>query len=120
MKFVILEPDPIVMMDLQGLLQERFAGAHLVAGATWTDVAAAIRSSDEASAIIVRGSLIAADPDLQAELHARAVRRTRIMVIGPATDFGFPAVFVDLPFSTEILIEALRSGSGEVDIRITP
>ena len=105
--FIVVEPDQIVRLDLEGMLRAQFPEAGLTYGRSLADVGNAINASTPSTTIFVRwdsarDSKIALDA-----LHTAAVRGCQIIMIGANRDVPFPATFIDPPFTTEMVIEAL-------------
>lgn len=105
--FIIIEPDPVVCMDIEGMLIDAFPVSHVSSGASLADIGAAINNCGPGTALFVRGSLVAEDDRLRAALHTAVVRKSRVVIIGQADDLDFPAIFVDLPFTTDMVIAAI-------------
>ena len=116
--FIIVEPDPIVCMDVEGMLVAQYPGAQVVAGASFKGIGAAIDNSGPDSTLFVKGALVTASDDLRRVLQAAATRGSRIVIIGESKAVNFPAIFLELPFTTDIVIAVVDRDvpTGESDL----
>lgn len=111
--FIIIEPDPVVCMDVEGMLIDKYPHCHVTAGATLADIGAAIYNCGPDSALFVKATLVLADSDLRRVLETAATRGCAIVVIGHADDLDFPASFVELPFTTDMMLAAVERQNSE-------
>lgn len=118
--FIIIEPDPIVTMDVEGLLISQFPHAHITTGASLADIGSAIHNCGPASTMVVKGTLLADDGDLRRVARIAAIRKARIVVIGGPFDFDFPATFIELPFTSDMMLAAMTQGTPEPDLDPAP
>ncbi|MEL7211344.1 MAG: hypothetical protein AAGK92_01705 [Pseudomonadota bacterium] len=105
--FVILEPDPIVCMDLEGMLIGRFPGSPLMQGAALSDLGTAIYNCGPDTTFFVRSNLMDEDKDVSGVIETVATRGSHIVIIGPDRQTAFPATFIDLPFTTDMIVAAV-------------
>ncbi|MCK0097706.1 hypothetical protein MWU60_19190 [Yoonia sp. F2084L] len=118
--FIIIEPDPIVAMDVEGLLISQFPRAHITTGASLADIGPAIHNCGPTSTMVVKGTLLADDGDLRRVARIAAVRKARIVVIGGPFDFDFPATFIELPFTSDMMLAAMTPRTPELDLDPAP
>lgn len=119
-KFIIIEPDPIVAMDVEGLLTNQLPGAHVIAGGSLADIGAAAHDCGPDTTMVIKGTLIAHDDDLRFVVQTAAIRQARIVVIGGPFDFDFPATFIELPFTSDMVLAAMTPGAPEPDVGPLP
>ena len=91
------------------MLVAEYPNSHLSIGTSLTDVAPVTNSCGPNSTLFVRGSLISESDELWRVVRIAATRGCRIVIIGQDDGFDFPATFIDLPFTTDMLIAAVRS-----------
>lgn len=118
--FIIIEPDPIVVMDIEGLLTAQFPRARIVAGASLADIGPAIHSCGPETTFVVKGSIVADDDDLRRVVREAAVRTARIVVIGGPFEFDFAATFIELPFSSDMMLAVMTQDTPESDAGAPP
>ncbi|MEY1556369.1 hypothetical protein AB3Y40_12120 [Yoonia sp. R2331] len=106
-QFILIEPDPVVALDLNGLLSSRYPDAVKVSGGTFADVAKAFQMCGPRTTVFARATLVASDNDLHDAVMAAATRGSHIVLIGAEQKTSFPAVFVDLPFTNDMLVAAI-------------
>ncbi len=117
--FIIIEPDPIVAMDVEGLLSSQFPRADITTGASLADIGPAIHNCGPASMLVVKGALLADDGDLRRVVQTAAVRRARIFVIGEPSDLDFPVTFIELPFTSDTMLAAMTQDTPDPDLGST-
>ncbi len=115
--FIVVEPDPIVRMDIEGMLLAEYPASQLATGDSLSEVGAALNSCGVETTLIVRGSLISENEDLLRVLRAAATRGSHLVVIGDMEDFDLPATFLELPFTTEMVVAAVAPGANQDGIR---
>ena len=106
--FILIEPDPIVALDLDGLLSSRYPDAAKAAGSEFSDVAEAFQMCGPLTTIFARATLVTSDPDLHDAVVNAATRGSHVVLIGAEQETAFPAVFVDLPFTNDMLVTAIE------------
>ena len=105
--FIILDPDPIVRMDISGLLSAHFPGASVIEHSAFDEMGQAIHNVGPQTIFFIKESLISAGSALETALKSAVVRGSRIVVIGARRAMGFPADFLELPFDSDMVIAAL-------------
>ena len=106
-KYIIIVPDPVVCLDLSGTLSVRAPDNAILVGSSLTDVASEVESADAATTLLAKGSLICPHNALNDALELAASRGARIVILGETRDVTFPAIFIDIPFTTDMISEAL-------------
>ncbi len=107
--FIIIESDPIVCMDLEGMLISRYADSHIASGASLQDIGAAIYNCGPDTTLFVRAGLLKESSDLTRVIQMAATRGSHIVIMGQCVDLPFPATCVDLPFTTDMVISVIDS-----------
>ena len=110
---IIIEPDPVVRLDIEGMLLDAYPGCQVTMGATLLDVGAGISNCGPDSALFVRGTMMSECDGLERVVQTAAVRGCRTVIIGHAKHVDWPATFIDLPFTTETMMLAIAQGTGE-------
>lgn len=106
-KFIIIEPDPVVCMDVEGMLIAEYAGCHVTTGASLSQIGAAINNCGPDTTLFMRGSLVSQSDDLKRVVQTAATRGSQVVIIGEAAKFDFPVTFIELPFTTDMVIAAV-------------
>ena len=114
--FILIEPDPIVALDLQGLLSSRYPDATKAIGAGFADVAKAFNTCGPMTTIFARATLVTSDPDLHRAVVDATTRSSQVILIGAEQEVAFPAVFVDLPFTNDMLVTAIEPTAKPLDL----
>ncbi|EBA11156.1 hypothetical protein [Roseobacter sp. CCS2] len=105
--FIILEPDPVVAMDLEGALIQRFPSCHVTAGASLQEIGAAIHQCGPDTTMFVKNTLFIGDDDFKRVVQTAATRGSHIVTIGAVEDLDVPSTFVEMPFTTDMVIAAV-------------
>lgn len=106
--FIIVENDPIVSMDLTGILDAAFQDGQIHVVAEVADARSrALRGPD--SCVIVNASQ--ASSDSSGFLQELASSGSGVVCLGKPDDLGFPCVSVDVPFKAEMIIDAVASAA---------
>lgn len=103
--FIIIEPDPVVGLDLSGILGTAFAGAALSMFRTIGEAEKHIASA--ASSVCILLNAKAATSGMLPLLRECVAKGGEVMFIGDAADVGFPAYFVQVPFTSEMILTTL-------------
>ncbi|MDO6590347.1 hypothetical protein DS901_11415 [Loktanella sp. D2R18] len=104
--FIIIETDPIVIMDLTGLLSADYPSSRIDAPANNQDIASTIAQSGPNTVIIIKDALLR---DYLDPIKSAATRGNRIAILGNTTDIDLPAITIEMPFTQETIIGALCS-----------
>lgn len=103
--FIIVEPDPVVGLDLAGALSSAFptnrTDLFTMAGEAKAQLAQA-----SASACILLSSRLVSE-DVMSALRACAVRGAQIVFVGAVDNVDFPANVVEMPFTTQMIMDVL-------------
>ncbi|WP_420862973.1 hypothetical protein [Algirhabdus cladophorae] len=114
--FIIIEPDPIVAMDVEGILKDHFPAAHVSSGKSLSDVRHVVHVCGAGSTLFVRATLLLEDDHVKRVMRDAVAKQAQIVIIGTHFDVGFPAFFIDMPFTTEMLLDAVaHNGSVSQD-----
>ena len=108
MNFIIIQPDPIVRMDIEGMLVTQYPQCRVDAGASLQDIGSAIYGAGPETTLIVKGALVSGSADLRLVLKTAVTRGSRIVITGDCDPVDFPARFVQVPFTNDILSSAVR------------
>jgi len=118
--FIIVEPDPIVSLDIEGMLIAQYPDAHIAFGASLTEIGAAIYNCTTDTTLVVKGSLILESDDLDRVVKTAATRGSKIVIIGDVTELDFPARFVALPFTTDMVLAAVDGNVPDAEPDLVP
>lgn len=115
--FIIIEPDPVVCMDVEGMLIAEYPACHVACGSSLAEIGAALNNCGPDTTLFIRGSLISESADLEKVVQTAATRGSHIVIIGEAEDFDFPVTLVELPFTTDMVIAAVAQNAKKADVR---
>ena len=108
--FIIIEPDPIVCMDVEGMLTDHFPDCRVVSGFSLSSVGAEIYNCGPDTALFVKSTLLVESDDLRRVAATAATRGSQIVVIGSVKDLSFPVTIVELPFTMDMVMAAIGRG----------
>jgi hypothetical protein len=114
--FIIIDPDPIVRMDVEGTLIGQYPDCTVVVGASLQDIGPAINVCGPDTTLFIKSTLVLESADLLRVVKTAATRGSHVVIIGQREELDVPATFVDLPFTTDMVIAAVDpdvSGSRE-------
>lgn len=116
---ILVETDPVVMMDLHGIVAELFPVLPVVQGACFADVEKALANASIETKVIAKADLVNGDPAFFAALHTAATRGAVILVLGATALEGLPARLIEVPFTNDIIRAALLPDDtpGDADVR---
>lgn len=105
-RFFVFEPDPLVRMDLIGLLQERFPGSEISASKGPTETIGTLDPHSLAfTRFLISHQLLTAA--VIEQISGSVAQGARVVVIGSPRDYGFKAEFVEKPFKSDMIFAAL-------------
>ncbi len=105
--FVVVEPDPIVSMDLAGILKSSFPDSAVELHQNGAEAETRIATKPETVCIIINSKL--ATQGMLRVLKNCVGRGGHVVFVGPARDVGFPARFVEVPFNSGMVLDALSN-----------
>ncbi|WP_299286075.1 hypothetical protein [uncultured Tateyamaria sp.] len=106
---IVIEPDPLVRMDLMGALQDGHVDAILSECATVSDATPLVLQAKGPVTVFVNSSLM---PQLEpATQHAIIQSRGKIICVGDARPTVVPITILEKPFTTPMIMDALSNGA---------
>lgn len=105
-RFILIEPDPIVCIDLEGALRDKYPDSQIDKADDPKCAKRLIDVSTSGTTIFIKGSLIGQHSDLARSIGDAAASGFSIVTIGKVEKLATPARFIDLPFTTDMIIEA--------------
>jgi DNA-binding NarL/FixJ family response regulator len=109
--FIVIEPDPVVGLDLVEMLRSAHPKCDVVVLGTLLDALGRLQATG-AGAFVLINSAAAADRSL-AMLRDVVVRGGRVVFIGRQPDIDFPATVVETPFTSAMIMNALLPSEGD-------
>ena len=110
--FVVVEPDPVVLMDLVGTLQHSFAAGSVVSFASASEISQFLNQVVFSACFFVNGVLL--------QEIAPDIVRTIIDAGGKIVSIGRPAddvvstTILEVPFTMPMILEALSIGAPDL------
>lgn len=108
-RFILIEPDPVVCIDLKGALEDAYPDCRIDIGEDLQATRSLLDDIASDTTIIVKGSLLAKFEDLATSIEKAADTGCRIVAIGAAAGISAPAHTLEVPFTTEQLLQAVSS-----------
>ncbi|MEJ6403693.1 hypothetical protein [Yoonia sp. 2307UL14-13] len=106
--FVVVEPDPIINLDLVTMIRGTFDDGQVSAVQSWADAASLISAIHSHTTILINGALL---NDRRLDTLRNVVSRgAYIVIVGKDILTDFPKAVVEVPFTTEMILTALRNG----------
>ena len=106
--FIVIEPDQVIAMDLEGILQSRYASARVALAISLQEVGNVIGVTGIGTTIFVSETLTSDSTEVRQVLATAATRGSHIVVIGQPHSIEFPATFIDMPFTSDMVIEVVE------------
>lgn len=108
-RIIIVEPDPIVCIDLEGTLKDTFPTHEIVAASDPDTATALVQSAEADTTVFVKGSWLIKHVGLAETVRDAAAVGAQIVTLGQVD--GLPPSFrgVEVPFTTEMLMQAMSS-----------
>lgn len=107
--FIIIDPDPIVSLDLEGLLLSNFPQADIVSVCSPEEITKYKRVTTEETTLFVRSHMMAENDDVARLVKAAAAAGSSVVLIGSHAGADIPAQIVDLPFTNESVLQKIVS-----------
>lgn len=109
LSFVIVEPDPVVRMDLVGTLEHSFPAGTVVSVSSASEIGQLFEtltpSATLSAVVFVNGALM---PDLAPEIVRAIVGAGgRIVSIGRSDSDAIPSTMLDVPFTMSMILDVL-------------
>jgi len=105
--FVVIEPDPIISLDLEGILKSEFSYASLTLFRDVEEAGTYLASVGYPLCIVVNSS--AASAALLAVLRDCTARMSTVIFIGPIGVLDFPSFTIQMPFTSEMILSTLNT-----------
>lgn len=103
--FIVIEPDPIVSMDLMGALQAGYPGSTVQVVGSIAEVRA--HSDLRSLRLLINSAVLSgAEPQLLNDILKRG---GQIISIGGAPATGQVAATLEMPFTSEMILDAVSS-----------
>ncbi|MCX7559261.1 hypothetical protein OS190_06735 [Sulfitobacter sp. F26204] len=103
--FIVIQPDPVVGMDLVEMLELAFPQSTVVLFEHLEKASVCIEASQASACILIDSSLVSDVTSADFERYAAA--GARMVVIGVGNGVSFAADVVNKPFTTEMILNAL-------------
>lgn len=105
--FVVIEPDPVISLDLGGILKSEFPDAKLTLFRGAEEAEKYLVSIASPLCIVVNSS--AASAGLLSVLRDCTARMSKVVFIGPMGAVDFPSLTIQMPFTSEMILSTLGS-----------
>lgn len=105
--FIVIEPDPVVCMDVEGLLGSRYPDALVWASAS-LQANARQGTGGPDTTFFVKGSLVKGDTKLADTLRNAVALGSKVVTIGIADGLNTSVTTLDMPFTTDMVIAAVE------------
>ncbi len=105
--FFVVETDPVISMDLVGLLDTSFPGTSINVLPTVDDAVVVAGSVSGSVCILIAGMHY--NNRQAVPLATIANNGGKVIFIGRAHDIGAPARFVDYPFTSDMVLDAISN-----------
>lgn len=102
--FIIVEPDPIVSMDVQGILRSAFPRAMITTFRSAAMCSAELHAANAGITILFDAGLLT--NSMIPTLCAAVQRGAQVVVIGGNVELDFQTAFVDSPFTSQMILDA--------------
>jgi 2-keto-3-deoxy-L-rhamnonate aldolase RhmA len=103
--FIVIEPDPIVSMDLAGTLKSAFPESRVNLFQLLTEAKKQISTSPKTACILVSSSLVSSS--MTEMLRDWVALGARLVFVGDINDVDVPSDVVQKPFTTQMILSVL-------------
>ena len=103
--FVVIEPDPVISLDLDGILKSEFPESKLTLFRGAEEAEKYLLSVASPLCIVVNSS--AASAGLLSVLRDCTARMSKVVFIGPMGAVDFPSFTIQMPFTSEMILSTL-------------
>lgn len=105
--FIIVEPDPVVTMDIVGALKGAYPTNDVKMATTLSEASQLIGATEGRIAIFVNGVVSKVrDNNI---LNTVAASAAQIIFVGQGIDIGMPATVIEMPFTTDMILNAISN-----------
>ena len=105
--FVVVEPDPIVRMDLAGALEDNFPNSRVEICASTDELQSSFMSMDSPVNLFVNATILSdLPPDM---IKSVGDGGGRVVRVGSSTLPSDQTAVLDVPFSTAMILEAVSN-----------
>lgn len=108
-RIIIVEPDPIICIDLEGTLKDTFPDHEVVVASEPATATALLQGAEADTTVFVKASWLIKHDGLDEIVRQAAAVGSRIVTLGQVD--GLPPSFrgVEVPFTTEMVVQAMSS-----------
>lgn len=110
--FVVVEPDPIVLMDLVATLQHSFPAGSVTSFALASEIRQLLDQMVKSTCFFINGGLM---PELAADdVRTIVGAGGKIISIGRSASDMVPATVLEIPFTMTMILDALSIGAPDL------
>jgi len=103
--FIIVEPDPVVGLDLAGALSSAFPNSAMNLCMMAAEAKAHISDATTSFCILLNSRL--ASDEVIGSLRTCVSRGAQVVFVGTIDNVDFPADVVEMPFTTKMIMDVL-------------
>ena len=107
--FIIIDPDPIVSMDLEEMLLLQFPDGGTVTFSADDGFANALDVIMPDTTVFVRGALFVENETVARTVRAAAASGSAVVILGESRGVDIAGQVVDLPFTNETISQKIAS-----------
>ena len=114
LSFVIVEPDPVVRMDLVGTLEHSFPTGTVTAVEATGEIGQMFETPTSSASLFVNGALM---PELAPDITRSVIEAGgRIVSIGRSASDAIPATLLEVPFTMSMILDALEHAAPDLHV----
>lgn len=115
-RFIVVEPDPVVRMDLVGTLEHSFPNGIVSAVASASEIGQVLDHLAVSVCVFVNGALV---PDVAPDIARMIVESGgRIVSVGAPRSDAIPTTILETPFTMTMILDALASGAPDQPVHL--
>lgn len=107
--FIIIDPDPIVSMDLEEMLLSQFPAAQVVTFGAMDAIATALNVTTPDTTLFVRGAWFVQNDEVARMVRNAASYGSSVVIIGESGGVDIPGQVIDLPFTNEMILQKITA-----------
>ena len=108
--FIVVDPDPLVNLDLVGIIKSAFPKSQIVNMQMVSEAMPVLLEDQHSSILVIRSGVIGRKA--AEALKNFVARQGTVVVIGNDADFDFPYEIVEMPFTDHMVLTAISSAAG--------
>ena len=113
--FIVVDPDPLVNLDLVGIIKNAFPKSRVVNTQMVSEAMPILLEGKQRSILVIRSAALG--KRLAEALKNFVARQGAVILIGNDMTTDFPKEVVDMPFTDDMILNAISSAASDLPVR---